>query len=235
MQPLLPFDDAVLCSLPAPLPLDRARRALVLAPHPDDEVIGCGGLIVALLRLQVPVHVVLVTDGSGAGGLSAIEAARRPDEFRAAAQRLGASSLALLGLPDGALTTGVELDTALLRQVRDFAPNWLIAPTVHDAHRDHRRVAEAARQAALAVPSVEWLLSYETWSPLTPTHVLDISEHLDTKLAALAEHRTALAHGNYLAATEGLCRYRALLLGAPKPRGAAEVFSISDRPRQFAA
>ena len=70
-------------------------------------------------------------------------------------------------------------------------------------------------------------------APVPITHVLDITGMLATKLAALGEHRTALACGNYLLGTEGLSRHRALLLGAPKPDGAAEGYLATQRAALF--
>ncbi len=227
-------DTTPLCVLPQPLPLQHARRVLVLAPHPDDECIGCGGLLVRLVQTGVPLRVVLVTDGSGAGGLPAGAGLVRQDEFRASLRRMGVSDHALLNFPDGGLTPTAPLFDAIDTEVSHFQPNWLLTPSTSDAHRDHRCVAQAARRAALNNACVETLLEFETWGALPATHVLDITEQLNTKMQALAEHRTALAQMDYASATEGLARYRALLLAPARAGGAAEAYLCSDRENRFA-
>ncbi len=232
---LLPAAQASpLCVLPLPLPWQQARRVLVLAPHPDDECIGCGGLVVRLVRARVPVRVVLVTDGSGAGGLPAGAGLVRQEEFRASLRRLGVSDHALLNFPDGGLTPTAPLFDAVATEVQRFAANWVLTPSANDAHRDHRCVAQAARLAAAGSACVETLLEYETWGALPVTHVLDITDQFSTKMAALSEHRTALAQMDYASATEGLARYRALLLAPARAGGTAEAYLCSGRDSGFA-
>ena len=85
-QQMIPF--AAVAVLPA-------TRVLVLAPHPDDEVFGCGGAIAASLAAGVPVHVVVLTDGAGQG-----QAEVRQAESRAAADQLGYGEPQFWGLPD---------------------------------------------------------------------------------------------------------------------------------------
>ena len=225
--------EGPLCALPAAFPLAEARRVMVFAPHPDDESIGCGGLLASLAQAGVPTRVVLVSDGSGAGGLPAGAGEIRQQEFHAALTRLGIGDVSLLGFPDGELSLTPPLLAAIAQEVRDFAPQWVFSPASIDLHRDHRVVTEAVRLASLATASVDRVWHYETWSPLPITHVLDITDLLATKLSALSEHRTALACGNYLQGTEGLSRHRALLLGAPKPDGAAEGYLATQRETGF--
>jgi len=222
-----------LCVLPQLLPWSEARRVLVFAPHPDDECIGCGGLLVRLAQAGVPVRVVLVTDGSGAGGLPPGAELIRQQEFRASLQRLGVTNHSLLGFPDGGLTTSRALRDAVEREVQFFAPDWVIGPSAADAHRDHRCVAEVVRLAACACPGVDVVLEYEVWGPVPATHVLDITDQMATKLAALAEHVTALQQMDYTQACVGLARYRGLLLREPRPDGVAEAYVCTRRAARF--
>lgn len=233
-QPEAPAPAEALCALPEPLPWPPPPRVLVFAPHPDDEAIGCGGLILRLLQAGSAVRVVLVTDGSGAGGLPPQAAQQRQQEFRASLARLGVQDHALLGLPDGGLQPSAPLFDAVRAQVRAFAPQWLVGPSAADAHRDHRCVAQALRLAALAEPAVQLSLEYETWGALPATHVLDISDVLETKLAALAEHATAMAQLDYVRASRGLAHYRGLLLREKRPQPAGEAFLCSSRDSGFA-
>lgn len=225
--------EAPLCVLPAELPLAEARRVLVFAPHPDDESIGCGGAIALLAEAGRALRVVLVTDGGGAGGLPEGAAALRQQEFVAALRCLGVADHRLLGFPDGALVAEAPLLDAVRDQVADFQPDWIFGPSSADLHRDHRVVAAAVRAAARAVPGVQRVCEYETWSALPVTHVLDIGRVLDKRREALSQHRTALAHGNYLEASTGLALHRGLLLGTGRP-GTAEGYVCCDRSTGFA-
>lgn len=226
------IDESELCPLPARLDLTGLTRVMALVPHPDDESIGCGGALARLTRAGVAVRVVLVSDGSGAGGLPAGAGLVRQQEFVAALGVLGVRDHAMLGFPDGGLRLDAALRQAIAREVEAFAPEWLLCPSGADLHRDHRVVWAAAREAARASPSVQRLCEYEVWAPLPLTHVLDIGSVLQAKLDALACHRTALACGNYLEASAGLSRYRGLLLGEPGP-AAAEGYLCSDRASGF--
>lgn len=219
--------DEPLCPLPQPMPLADARRVLVFAPHPDDESIGCGGLIARLLQAAVPVHVVLVTDGAGAGGLPPGAAQVRQREFQQALRQLGGTSSAQLGFEDGALADDDALASAVQQQLSDFAPNWVVMPALADLHRDHRVLARAVLRAARVQAGVQAVWQYETWAALPVTHVLDIGDVLAAKRAAIAEHHTALACGNYLEGALGLAAYRGLLLGASRPGAAAEGFVLT--------
>jgi LmbE family N-acetylglucosaminyl deacetylase len=223
-----------LCVLPAPLPLAEARRVLVFAPHPDDESIGCGGLVARLVQLGVPVRVVLVTDGSGAGGLPPGSDLLRQDEFRAALQVLGVSDHGMLGFPDGELAATSPLFEAVAGEVQAYAPNWLVGPTLADPHRDHRCVAQAVQRAAVGCASVHAVLEYEIWSPVAATHVLDITQTFPIKMAALSRHVIALEQLDYCFASAGLSRYRALLLGSKSDDAAAEAFLLTERGTGFA-
>lgn len=200
------------CPLPQPLDLALARKVLVFVPHPDDETLGCGGTLARLSTL-CPVKVVLVTDGSGAGGLPAGAGAVRQTEFVRALERLGVTDSLQLNQPDGAF----ESNSALLRRVQqlldDYQPDWVFLPSPLDYHRDHVRIAAFLEPLCRRAPSVEQLLFYEVWAPVPATHVVDITDHAEIKRLALAEHATAMVCGDYQRAVDGLNNYRGLYLG----------------------
>src|SRR5881275_2502629 len=86
----------------------RGERLLVLAPHPDDEVIGCGGLVALHLREGRKVRVVVVTDGGQAG-----DPAARQGESRAALASLGDAEVQFLNFPDRQLAESSGFDAAV--------------------------------------------------------------------------------------------------------------------------
>lgn len=200
------------CPLPQALDLTQARKVLVFAPHPDDETLGCGGTL-ARLALHCPVKVILVTDGSGAGGLPAGADTIRQAEFVRALAVLGVTDSAQLNQPDGSFQGSAELALQVQVLIKDYQPDWVFLPSPLDYHCDHVRIAAFLKPLCCQAASVKQLLFYEIWAPVPATHVVDITEQAPRKQAALAEHATAMSCGDYQRAVSGLNSYRGLYLG----------------------
>lgn len=218
-------------AMPTPLNPAEVKRALVLVPHPDDEAIGCGGLLALLAELGVVVRVVLVSDGSGAGGLPEGAAAIRFKEFLASLKVLGASiSHETWALPDGGLANcQMTLDSLLTQSLVNFEPSLLIAPWLYDLHPDHAAVGQMALRAHQQLKFAQGVLFYEVWSPVPANRFLKVNSVWPTKMAALQCHTTALACGNYSRAAEGLAAYRSLFAGRLAAEGEyAEAFFALD-------
>lgn len=215
------------CPLPQPLDLTQARKVLMFAPHPDDETLGCGGTL-ARLALLCPVKVVLVTDGSGAGGLPPEAAATRQGEFVRALGVLGVNDSAQLNQPDGNFWGTSELASQVQCLLDDYQPDWVFLPSPLDYHRDHVRIAAFLEPLCRQASSVKQLLFYEIWAPVPATHVVDITQQATVKHAALAEHVTAMAYGDYKRAVDGLNRYRGLYIGKDRLAEAFWVVTTKD-------
>jgi N-acetylglucosamine malate deacetylase 1 len=204
--------------------LPRFKRALVIAPHPDDETLGCGGTIALLADTGASVTVLWATDGEATMGsrLSPEETGRkRRAEAKRAATALGAGSR-FLGLPDGKLTEHDEqLSSGFARAIAELEPEAVFAPWLLDGTADHRAVSQGLRRAlgesGDAGPEV-W--GYEVWTALVPNRIVEITDAIERKRKALAAHETA-ALALDLSAGEGLARWRSLHLGG---RGWAEAF-----------
>ena len=196
-------------------PLDlRGERLLVLAPHPDDEIIGCGGLVALHLRDGRRVRVVVATDGGEAG-----EPAERQRESRAALASLGDAEIEFLNFPDRHLDSN-GFAAALRDILVDFRPDLIAAPSAIEIHPDHLALARAlcdvvARDAALfADLAVARVAFYEVSHPLRPNALVDITSVADAKYAAIALHATQLAFRDYVAYARGLNAYRGMSLPA---------------------
>lgn len=150
------------------LPLARVRRALVVAPHPDDEAIGAWGVIRRLRQRGVLVRVVVASDGAAShpGSLRWPRArlvAERRRETRAVMRRLGvaAGAVRFLALPDGGLP-GIDC-RSVTRAVAAAGADLILLPCADDAHPDHRAVARAAARARTS-GAERW--SYRVWPPV---------------------------------------------------------------------
>ena len=198
--------------LPQPLDLEGLRHVWVMAPHPDDESLGCGG---TLLRLsgQAKIELTLVTDGSGAGGLPPGSDQIRFEELKQAAKVLGISEIEALNYPDGSFLADERFERFIEKRLLQKVPDCILLPSRDDYHPDHAALGHAIFEILSRYRVRSTLLFYEIWTPLKATHVVDITGVMDQKIEAIRCHQTALDCGDYLEAIMGLNRYRGLYLG----------------------
>ncbi|MEK8051127.1 PIG-L deacetylase family protein [Ideonella sp. DXS22W] len=223
------------------------RRLLVLAPHPDDESIACGGTLALAVAAGAAVQVVFLTDGrlgdaalrrlpEGSAGRRAAEealAARRQGEALAALAALGVTEHCFAGAPDGALrahlATVADQLAPLLVQWR---PDTVLLPCFTDRHADHFAanlcLFAAVDRAGPAACAGLRVLGYEAWSPLYANLVVDVDATYAHKRRAIACHASQLAGVDYLAGVEGLNRFRAI--SSMAGCGHAEAFLAAPLP-----
>lgn len=209
-------------------------NVLVLAPHPDDETIGCGGTLCLHEQRGDRVTVVCLTSGElGLKHLPARQARSvREAEARAAAKILAVAKVHFLRQPDWMLGDHVEAAAeALIPIVEAEAPQIVYLPHEHDGHPDHRAVRPILRRVLKSTVAIRpELRAYEIWSPLgTHDHLEDISRVMPRKLRALRAHASQLEEFNYERAIRGLNAFRGEL--SAKVRYAEVFQTVSlDRP-----
>jgi LmbE family N-acetylglucosaminyl deacetylase len=212
---------------------------LVVAAHPDDEVLGCGGTIARHVRKGDAVHVVIAGEG-----LMARPGARRADledhkkAARQANEILGVKTLVLHDFPDNRFDSVDRLDITqfLETHVQAHAPEIVYTHHWADVNIDHRRVNECVLAACRPQPGgcVQRLLFFEVpssteWSgpqhAFAPNWFVDVTATLDLKIAALREYRSELRdfpHPRSIEAIGHLARWR----GATAGMEAAEAFVL---------
>lgn len=183
---------------------------LILAPHPDDETLGCGGLIAAASAAGYPPFVLVLTDGTGSHPNSQ---SYPPARLKAVREQEARDAVAILGLPAerigfmGLRDTGAPSDGAALHEaaaailsvVKAIGATTILAPWQHDPHCDHLAAHRMAVAVAadcgirrLAYPVWGWTLPPETLlpGPAPQGMRLDIAEHMINKQRAIAAHAT---------------------------------------------
>ena len=193
---------------------------VVIVPHPDDEALGCGGLLALLHRAGQPSTAVLVSDGTmshPASKLFLAPARRtvREAEFQEALRILGIGDKPLLlGLPDSqvpalAATPGF---TEAVVQLREFLVSrkaaTVLVPWRRDPHPDHRATSQLVQAALVELPHPHRRLEYVVWAweratpddlPTAADNVrgfrLDIGTVVPQKQRAIAAHRSQVAPG----------------------------------------
>ncbi|MCY3836265.1 MAG: PIG-L family deacetylase [Anaerolineaceae bacterium] len=200
---------------PDPLP----ERVLGVFAHPDDPEFFAGGTFAKFAAAGSAVAFVVATSGDKGSSDPEMNSARlaaiREAEETAAASALGVPQVCFLRYPDGALQVSLELREALTRVIRKLRPELVITcdPQVfyRDGgslnHPDHRAIGEATldavyptardrlnypqhEQEGLAPHKVRHL--YIAGSP-NPNFRVDVSDHIDTQVKALAEHRSQIS------------------------------------------
>ena len=184
--------------------------ALIVAPHPDDESLGCGGLLALCAEANRAAHVAIVSDGTGSHPNSK---AYPYDALRELREREAVAAVSALGLPSGQLTflrlrdrfvppDGAEAEAAigqLVEMARAIDASAVFVTWRHDPHGDHQASFRLAREAARRAGNLQ-LFEYPIWGHTLAADVeieveprgrrLDISAVLHRKLAAIAAHRS---------------------------------------------
>ncbi len=216
---------------------------LALAPHPDDEVFGCGGAIMRHVAAGDPVTVIIVTDG-GAGcdrPERAAYVAQRRAESWAAAALLGYGEPELWEYRDRELTCDEPLVQRLLAAVHRVGARWLYAPSPYEIHPDHRMLGLAAWEVARRMGAELDLAFYEIGAPLPPNRLLDITDLIERKRQAIACFAGQLAVQDYDRHVMALNTYRTYTLPrevtahrrrCQKPLPTRRRLQSADTPRQ---
>lgn len=209
----------------------------MLAPHMDDEVLGCGGTIARHALAGSKVHVIFLTDGRRGGGAlrapdgTAVAAqevvAIRKAEAQRAAQVLGVSALTFLDAEDSLLSSdahvGLRLREILLRE----CPDIVYLPFFMEAHPDHRAASAVLCSATHSTKLQFECRGYEVWTPLLANSLVRIDDTIDTKRQAMECYGSQLAETDYLHCINGLNAYRAMSFASPAVRFAEAFHALS--------
>lgn len=187
-----------------------SERVVVLAPHMDDEVIGCGGTLARHIKRGAEITVVFLTDGRSGGKVSGeLEiGSTRKDEARAALAALSIKRIVFLDAEDGALVATPSLADKLRKILAECRPEIVYLPFFLEEHPDHR-AATAVLAAAVTGTNLQFLCQgYEVWTPLFPNCFVRIDETIEDKKRSLSHYQSQLAESNYLHTALGLNAFR---------------------------
>lgn len=216
-----------------------SRKILVIAPHPDDEVLGCGGTIAKAVSAGVEVRICIVTRASEAlFPTTMVERGRA--EARAVHEALGVTETHFLDFPAPLLDTVAQhrIADAMHRLIHDWSIDTVFLPHGGDIHLDHTIVYQTALVACRPINGspVRRMYAYETlseteWAPprgdtwFVPNVFVDISDHLTDKLRAMEGYASQIKqppHPRSVAGITALARSRGYSVGCH----AAEAFAL---------
>ncbi|WP_159479270.1 bacillithiol biosynthesis deacetylase BshB1 [Chryseobacterium sp. 18068] len=176
---------------------------LAFGAHPDDVELGCGGTIAKLISEGKTCVIVDLTKGElGTRGTDQT----RKEEATEAAKILGVAARENLGLKDGFLVNSEEYQMEIVKMIRKYRPEIILANAIDDRHPDHAKAAKLVSDACFlaGLRKIETVLNdqvqevwrpkqvfhYIQWKHIQPEFVIDISEHLEKKLEACMAFKT---------------------------------------------
>ncbi len=222
----------------------KKDRVLCIAPHADDETLGCGGLISKLNLEKIDIHIFIVT-GAGEGKhpifpLNTWEKVR--SEFKLAIEELGRPSFEFGNLPAALLDQipTYKINQCISNIVNSYDPNVILLPFNNDLHNDHKIIHNATIVATRPYleknEKIKLIVEYETLSETNiynlnnqdiffPNFYVDISNTLENKLNAFRKYKSQNQSSNQPRSIEGiksLARYRGININ----KKYAEAFKI---------
>jgi LmbE family N-acetylglucosaminyl deacetylase len=193
---------------------------LCLAPHPDDEVLGCGGLLMLAQGQGMRVQVTIVTAGDQGLAGSVLDNPRL-EESQAAARIMGLPEPDCWHLPDRQLRHSPPLIERIVQALRAHQPRWLLLPALTEPHPDHQALALAGMAAAQQQGDVS-VLFYEVGAPTQANTLVDITSVAERKWQALQAFGSQEALHGYRQHAQAMSAVRAFV--CPPQVKAAEAF-----------
>ena len=205
-------------------------HALVFAPHPDDEVFGCGGTIMRHIEQGIPVRVIVVSDGAhGVSKENIAEYTRqRQNESIAAAQVLGYGMPIFWQYQDRQICYSEKFIQEILTAIQEIGADLVYAPSVFEMHPDHRVMGMAVVEAIRRIGKAVRVALYEVGIPLRPNQLLDISDLAARKTAAMEFFVSQNARQRYDQHIAALNRYRTYTLPASVTAAEAYILISAD-------
>jgi LmbE family N-acetylglucosaminyl deacetylase len=225
--------------------MDKITKALVIAAHPDDEVLGCGGTVAQLCREGTEVHVLIVASGLTSridfdGSRDADLIKLHHERAQRAGSILGVRSVSVLGMPDQRLDTLplLEITQALEREIERIHPDTIFTQHGGDLNLDHALLYRATLTATRPVlgsvvrrvyayevaSSTEW--AFQRFEPrFSPNVFFGIADTLEVKVAAMQIYESEARLFPHPRSPEAL-RAAAVRWGSVVGVDAAEAFEL---------
>lgn len=219
------FRPVNLMTIPDIVEKPKGNNVLVLSPHFDDDIFGCGGTLYKHALSGDRISIVYFTDGrEGNPSISdkTVVEKMRKEEAKKATSILKISNLLFLDQPDSKL----KPNSALIKKLDDILsmikPDLIYIPSFLDNHIDHFELNRIFLHLSSVVDFNCNVCAYELWTPLLPNIVVDISQVISKKREAAEQYQSQIKQVDYVNTMLALNRYRSITV--LKGQGYAEAF-----------
>ena len=192
----------------------EGKKILVLSPHFDDDVIGCGGTLHKHILSGDEVTVIYFTDGREGDpefpDKKMLEAIRK-EEARRATGILGIKNLIFLDEPETQLKANKKLLRTLAEIFDKLRPDLVYLPSFIDNHIDHLELNRIFFRLVRQLNMEFNVCAYEAWTPILPNIIVDIGTVIAKKEQALKEYKSQIRQVDYVNVTLALNRCRSVM------------------------
>jgi LmbE family N-acetylglucosaminyl deacetylase len=198
------------------------ERFLILAPHPDDDAIGCGGTISKLVESQKDVRIRYLSIQSEAG----IRPEERMNEIENSLKHMGVTDYKFLAMKFPSLDDASRI---INEEISSYEPHAVFVPSPVENNDTHLRTFYSYLRCAKSTTDLnfDWLTAlYEIWNPLIPNVIVDITRNMPQKIKAIEAHKSQLVNIDFTRVVRGLNCYRSAIVSMS---GYAEAFILLPR------
>ena len=197
IQPFLKYSTPLEDKLPA-------GKVLVIAPHQDDESIGCGGTIIKHTKSGGHLETAFCTSDTD----------ERMDETKAATKILGSKINHFLQFPIRSLSSSnSELSNRFTELFDRVQPDIIFVPFMIDNHQDHIAISKALLKSYKKHKMDSLVYAYSVWTTLIPNVIVDISEVWDEKEKAIKCYKTQTETRDYAKMASSIAQYWSVVKG----------------------
>ncbi len=215
---------------PIPVKAPFGKSMLVVAPHHDDEIIGCGGAMLLQLRAGRSVHVVFTQDGGDEhaedGRTREEQISVREEEALEVARQMGIPAPTFLRKVSLAGAEAEQLADELLAEIEKTKADVVMTPFVLDYNTQHQRTNFALAEAIARLPRSIKVMCYEVWGLTVPNVVLNIDDVQSEKARLLDLYVSQVSGTDYVHAITGLNMYHSIHFGAHECKYAERYFEV---------
>ncbi|OGW36522.1 MAG: hypothetical protein A2Y97_03510 [Nitrospirae bacterium RBG_13_39_12] len=233
--------DIIPFNLSSPL----GNKIIVLSPHPDDEILGCGGTIRLLINSKKNIKVIFLTSGDKADSSNPASYMRHDEEhitdYSKMREKEAVNSLRVLGISDYEFLRFPDrsldrlYDSVLERLfaiIREYKPDTIYSPSTIELNPDHRTTAKLSLEIQRTMTGHEGyepvkLVFYEVTTPLRPNMLIDITSVYTIKRKAIKRYKSQLKIRDYLKLITALNALRSLTVDGARY---VEAFWCADKP-----
>ena len=197
------------------------KKVIIIAPHPDDEVIGAGGTIIKLIKKKCNVKIIYMTSGR------LNEKEIREQELKRVCNKLGVKHYIIGGVANQKL-----FGSKIIAQIiEDFKPNVILMPFILDDNDDHRKTHLQFKAALKILPKANYkrkitVWSYQIYGPLIVNKVIDISDIISRKEALIKNYKSQFRSRDWAHYTSGMNAWNSRFLNKKKTKAWAECFFV---------